>query len=210
MRLVLASASPARLRLLRAAGLNPEVVVSSVDEDPVQAPTVAELVQTLAAMKADDVAARIAAEPSGRDPSLNGTVVIGCDSLLELDGVGLGKPGSVAVARERWQKQAGRTAFLQTGHSLRVVTDGAVSSRSDGTDSTAVHFGTPTEAELEWYLASGEPLGVAGAFTIDGLGGWLVDSIGGDHHNVIGLSLRTFKSLLTDVGLTLGHLINTQ
>jgi len=186
VRFVLASASPARLRTLRDAGLAPEVVVSGVDEDALSAPTPVGLVQMLASAKASAVA---------RD--LGDALVLGCDSLLELAGSALGKPGSASAAVERWRSMRGRSGVLHTGHAL-IDTSTGRSARAVA--STTVHFGSPSEAEIEAYVASGEPLSVAGAFTIDGLGGWFVESIEGDHHNVVGLSLPVLRRLLAEVG----------
>jgi len=186
MRFVLASASPARLQTLRAAGLAPEVIVSGVDEDVLTAGTPGELVQVLASAKADAVA-----------DTLNDALVLGCDSMLELDGQALGKPAAAAAAVERWRSMRGRSGALHTGHAL---IDTGTGRRVEGVASTTVHFGSPSDAEIEAYVASGEPLYVAGAFTIDGFGGWFVESIEGDHHNVVGLSLPLLRRLLHELG----------
>ncbi|MEP6852963.1 MAG: nucleoside triphosphate pyrophosphatase [bacterium] len=193
MRFVLASASPARLATLRRAGVEPDVMVSGVDEDAITADSVADLALALALAKAAAVAGQIAGS----------ALVLGCDSLLDLDGVALGKPGDVATAYERWRQLRGRSAALVTGHALLRVRDGAVDDRAARTASTTVHFGFPDDGEIEAYVATGEPLAVAGAFTIDGLGGWFVDGIEGDHHNVVGLSLPLMRGLLGELGLGL-------
>lgn len=201
MRVVLASASPARLGLLRAAGLDPDVEVSDVDEDALLAAipraTPAEKVTTLAGAKATTVARRL---------DLADAVVIGCDSMLHIDGELVGKPGSVARARERWRAMAGRTGELLTGHAVLRVVDGTIDRVAEGHAVTVVRFGEPGEAELEAYLASGEPLAVAGAFTLDGLGGWFVEGIDGDPSNVVGLSLPLVRKLLGGVGVTVTDL----
>ncbi|MEY9876460.1 septum formation protein [Streptacidiphilus sp. MAP12-33] len=184
--LVLASASPARLGLLRQAGLDPKVVVSGVDEDALSAPTPAELALVLAEAKAAAVAATLT----------DGELVVGCDSVLELDGVALGKPTDAADARARWQSMRGRSGVLQTGH---CVIDTRTGARTSATASTTVHFGTPDDAEIDAYIATGEPLHVAGAFTLDGRSAPFVDGIEGDHGNVIGLSLPLLRRLLADV-----------
>ncbi len=191
MRLVLASASPARLATLRSAGITPEVDVSGVDEDTIGADTVPALVSALARAKAEAVATRRA----GADDE----VVVGCDSLLELDGQGLGKPVDAAAAVGRWRTMRGRTGVLHTGHHLIRLSDGATRT---ATASTRVHFADLSDAEIDAYVATGEPLLVAGAFTIDGLGGPYVTGIEGDHHNVVGISLPLLRQLLADLGVS--------
>lgn len=185
-RVVLASASPARLAVLRAAGIEPEVIVSGVDEDAITAPTPAELAGTLARAKAEAVAA-----------DLTDCLVIGCDSVLDLNGTPLGKPGSAAEIRARWRAMAGRTGTLVTGH---CVVDAATGRQAAEVAATCVRFGRPTATELEAYIATGEPMHVAGSFTIDGFGGWFVEGIEGDHGNVLGLSLPLLRHLLDQIG----------
>jgi len=194
-RLVLASQSPARLQLLRQAGLNPEVVVSGVDESAVRAPRVAELVALLASAKAAAVA---------RD--LDDALVIGADSVLEFRGQALGKPADAAEARLRWQRMAGRSGVLHTGQAVFDVRDGAVSRRDVGVSSTVVHFASPTQAELDAYVATGEPLAVAGAFTLDGLGAPFVRRVEGDPSAVIGLSLPLLRTQLAKLGVSFTEL----
>ncbi len=189
-RLVLASASPARLRTLRAAGVEPEVRVSDLDEESVTAPDPAALVLTLARAKA----ARVVRP--GED-----ALVLGCDSLLDLDGRAYGKPTSGPEVLARWERMAGRAGVLRTGHALLDVRGGAVAAEASGVASTTVRFGRPTAAELAGYVASGEPLRVAGAFTVDGLGGWFVDALDGDAGTVIGLSLPLLRDLLGRLGV---------
>lgn len=196
VRLVLASASPARLRTLQAAGVDPEVRVSGVDEDAFDAPTPAELVLALARAKA-----AAAVRPDDGD-----LLVLGCDSLLDLDGVAYGKPATVEDAAARWEIMAGRSGVLRTGHALLSVRAGQVVAEAAEVASTGVRFGRPTGPELAAYLASGEPLAVAGAFTVDGLGGWFVDSLDGDAGTVIGLSLPLLRALLARLGVTVTDL----
>ncbi|GAA4745751.1 Maf family protein [Modestobacter marinus] len=194
-RLVLASQSPARLQLMRQAGLNPEVVVSGVDETAVTAPRVGELVALLAAAKAAAVA---------KDQT--DALVIGADSVLEFRGQALGKPSDTADARGRWQRMGGRSGVLHTGQAVFDVRDGGVAQRDVGVSSTVVHFATPTPEELEAYLATGEPLGVAGAFTLDGLGAPFVRRIEGDPSAVLGLSMPLLRTQLAKLGLAITDL----
>jgi septum formation protein len=191
-RLVLASASPARLGLLRQAGLAPEVIVSGVDEDALSAPTPAELALVLAEAKATAVAER---------PETAGALIIGCDSVLEMDGEAYGKPADAEEATARWKSMRGRAGILRTGH---CVIDTATGRRTGETASTTVNFGDPTDAEVAAYVSSGEPLRVAGAFTLDGRSAPFIDSIEGNHGNVIGLSLPLLRRLLgqLDVSIT--------
>jgi septum formation protein len=195
--LVLASASPARLATLRAAGVEPRVAVSAVDEPAVLAAAgdvpPAEAVLLLARAKARDVA-----------PAHAGTLVLGCDSMLELDGEVLGKPADAAEAVARWRAMRGRSGRLHTGHWLVDRRDGAGAgpdAEAGATSTTVVHFADVTDAEVDAYVATGEPLWVAGAFTIDGLGGPFVAGIEGDHHGVVGLSLPLLRTLLAGRGV---------
>ena len=195
-RFLLASASSGRLQTLRAAGVEPEVEVSGVDEDLVTAPTPADLVRELAHAKAVAVAGRQRGE----------LLVLGCDSLLELDGKALGKPSSAAEAVRRWQQLRGRSAVLHTGHTLIEVAGSALTRMQDRVASTEVRFAEPSDAEIEAYVNTGEPLRVAGAFTIDGFGGWFVEAVAGDHHNVVGLSLPLLRRMLLDFGYAVSDL----
>ncbi len=204
MRFVLASQSPARLAVLRAAGVEPVVRVSGVDEDALAAsltdPTPEELVTALATAKAEAIAQEVAREQDD-------AVVVGCDSMLRTaDGEVHGKPGTVEVARERWKKMAGTTGTLLTGHAVLRVRGGQVAARATGSEATLVRFGRPSDDELEAYLATGEPLHVAGAFTLDGLGGWFVDGIDGDPSSVIGISLPLTRELLRQVGVAVSDI----
>ncbi|WP_447004306.1 Maf family protein [Saccharothrix isguenensis] len=209
MRFVLASQSPARLAVLRAAGVEPVVRVSGVDEDALTAsladPTPEELVTALATAKADAIAS--APVDGADDSAFDDAVIVGCDSmLLTADGEVHGKPGTVEVARERWKKMAGTTGTLLTGHAVLRVRDGQVVDRAVGHEATLVRFGRPTDDELDAYLATGEPLHVAGGFTLDGLGGWFVDGIDGDPSSVIGISLPLTRELLRRIGVTVSDL----
>lgn len=185
--LVLASQSPARLATLRSAGIDPTVIVSGVDEDQLAGLAPAQLALELAKLKAGAVAPQAPA----------GTLVLGCDSVLDLDGEALGKPGTAEEAIRRWKQMRGRTGTLVTGHAL---VDTASGETVSATGSTVVHFADVSDAEIAAYVGTGEPLNVAGAFTVDGLGGAFVRGIEGDHHNVVGLSLPLLRELCARLG----------
>jgi septum formation protein len=201
VRVILASASPARLAVLRAAGLDPEVIVSGVDEDAYSAQTTAELTGLLASAKAAAVASSLGSSSGTRLPG--SVLVIGCDSMLDLDGVALGKPASAQEAIARWRDMRGRSGTLYTGHCVIHASSGK---RAAAVAATIVRFGSPTDEEIDAYVGTGEPLNMAGAFTIEGLGGWFVDSIDGDHNNVIGISLPLLRGLFGEFGVTIPQL----
>ncbi len=197
--LVLASKSPARLATLAAAGVTPRVVVSDVDEPAVLA-AARERFGALEPADAVLVLAQAKAEAVAREVS--DALVLGGDSMLELDGEVVGKPADAADARARWQVMRGRSAVLHTGHWLvdtRDGDDGGTGATLGATSSTTVHFADLDDAEIDAYVATGEPLHVAGAFTIDGLGGPYVERVEGDHHGVVGLSLPLLRSLLAEL-----------
>ena len=185
-RLILASASPARLRTLQAAGLRPEVIVSGVDEDGVEAENTAELALKLAQLKAVAVAST---QPRA--------LVIGCDSVLEFEGDALGKPADAAEATERWQRMRGGSGVLHTGHCVIDTHREVWLGRSAATQ---VRFATLSDEEIDAYVATCEPLGVAGAFTIDGLGSAYVSGISGDPHNVVGISVPLLRLMFDELG----------
>jgi septum formation protein len=197
-RLVLASASPARLRVLQWAGLAPEVIVSGEDEEVPDELAPAEAVLVLAKRKATSVASRLA----DGDPAL----VIGCDSLLEFDGRAEGKPGSVAAATSLWRKLRGSEGLLHTGHCL---IDTGRDAQAAATDTALVRFGNPTDAEIDAYVATGEPLRVAGGFTLEGFGAAWIDSIDGNYGTITGLSVALLRRLLRDLGVDLVDLWST-
>jgi septum formation protein len=209
--LVLASASPARERLLRDAGLDPEVIISGVDESGYPEDDPHQLVEALATAKATAVAATLAGggrvrhvgaghRPMGADGQ---SLVLGCDSMLEFYGEVLGKPGTPAAAIERWHRMRGKNGRLLTGHCLIDVGNGA---QATAVGETVVHFGEPTDAEIAAYVATGEPLQVAGAFTLDGRAAPFIESIDGDASNVIGLSLPLLRRLLAELGIGITEL----
>jgi septum formation protein len=185
-RLVLASASPARLTTLRSAGLSPEVVVSGVDEDSVEVTEPADYTLKLAQLKAVAVAA-----------SEKRAIVIGCDSVLAFDGQILGKPKSDQEAIERWRQMRGRAGVLHTGHCVIDTHREVWLARSAATQ---VRFAHVSDEEIEAYVATGEPAAVAGAFTLDGLGGAFVSGVTGDPHNVVGISLPLLRLMFEELG----------
>ncbi|WLS46240.1 Maf family protein [Micromonospora profundi] len=236
LRLVLASASPARRKSLQAAGIEPDVLVSGVDESLVVTDRAEDLCLELARLKAQAVLTRLSpatppTSPSpGTDPGLSAgpdpglsagpatstgtststststnqrTLVIGCDSVLAFDGEILGKPADPADATRRWQRMRGRSGVLHSGHCLIDMTAGR---RAEAVASTTVHFADISDDEIAAYVASGEPLAVAGAFTIDGLGGPFVERIEGDPGTVVGLSMPLLRRLLAELGLQITDL----
>ncbi len=204
-RVVLGSASTGRLRVLRQAGIDPLVAVSGVDEGAIierLGPTAdpATVVNALAEAKADEVR-------RGLDAAVTADcVVIGCDSMFYLDGRLSGKPGSGPEARQRWSSMAGRTGQLFTGHCVIRLRAGEVVANGTAAAVTEVRFGRPGDADLAAYIAHGEPLGVAGGFTLDGLGGWFVDGVDGDPANVVGLGLAVTRRLLETAGCSIADL----
>lgn len=198
VQLVLASASPARRSTLRAAGIEPVVLVSGVDEDLTVAEATdrygllgpGDIALLLARAKAEDVASRLDEH----------AVVLGCDSVLELDGEVHGKPSNAEEAVVRWRRMRGRSGVLHTGHWLIDERKGGGATLG-ATASTTVHFAEISDEEIAAYVATGEPLTVAGAFTIDGLGGAFITAVEGDHHNVVGLSLPLLRELLAEAGI---------
>jgi septum formation protein len=204
-RVVLGSASTGRLKVLRQAGIDPLVVVSGVDEDrliadlgPRASPD--DVVGALAQAKAKDVAARLERAVAAD------CVVIGCDSMLYLDGRLCGKPPSVAAARQLWALMAGRSGQLHTGHCVIRLSDNEIVHTESQTSTTTVHFGTPESDDLDAYLAVGESLRVAGGFTLDGLGGWFIDGVDGDPSAVVGIGLPLTRALLRRAGLSIAAL----
>ncbi|WP_434618418.1 Maf family protein [Arthrobacter sp. A5] len=205
LRLILASASPARTKLLREAGITHEVLISDVDEDAVTArygiTDPHDTALLLARAKAEAVAAL---------PEAAGALVLGCDSVFELDGQAYGKPYEAHVARERLTLMSGNSGVLHTGHWLvdnRETAAGGGSGATIGAVASAeVHFAAMTEKEMDAYIATGEPLQVAGSFTIDSLGGAFITRIDGDPHAVVGLSVSTLRSLLASAGVGITEL----
>lgn len=199
LRLALASKSPARLATLRAAGFDPLVQVSDVDEEALLGSVrggPAQKVLALATAKARAVAYD-PREAAGAD------IVVGCDSMFEFDGEAVGKPGAPETARERIARMAGRSGVLHTGHQIVHLESGA----SLGAVSHAVvHFAPMSDAEVEAYVATEEPLHVAGAFTVDGLGGPFVERVDGDYHGVVGVSLPLLRAMLANWGVSITRL----
>lgn len=205
MQLVLASQSPARLAVLRAAGVEPLVRVSGVDEDAIVAALPDATPEAVVAALAEAKARAVATTDVPPD-----AVIVGCDSMLAHNGELVGKPGTPELARERWAGMAGGTGELLTGHAVLRLTNGRITGRAVGTETTTIRWGKPTDAELDAYLATREPLAVAGAFTLDGYGGWFVDGIDGDPSSVIGISLPLTRRLLAEFGVSVVDLWNRQ
>ena len=204
-RLVLASASAGRRKVLRQAGIDPLVIVSDVDEDALIASLDPDLppeavVAKLANAKALNVAAQLP------EDLLADCLVLGCDSMLYLAGELRGKPGSAEVALRQWESMAGSSGHLLTGHALLRLTAGVITHTEGDTGSTTVHFGKPSAQDLTRYIESNEPINVAGAFTLDGLGGWFIDRIEGDPSNVIGVSLPLVYRLVQNAGRSITDL----
>ena len=202
---MLASASSGRLKVLRQAGVDPLVVVSGVDEDAIAATlgpdaSPGAVVCALAQAKAEQVVGELDGDVAAD------CVVIGCDSMLSIDGRLCGKPGTAEAAATQWRLMGGRSGELHTGHCLLRLRDGVIAHGEVESLVTTVHFATPSDADLRAYVAHGEPWHVAGGFTLDGLGGWFVDGIDGDPSNVIGVSLPLLRSLLGRVGLSVSTL----
>ncbi|MEN9607279.1 MAG: hypothetical protein RL605_1107 [Actinomycetota bacterium] len=209
-RLVLASTSPARLRLLRDGGIEPDTIAPGVDEDALVERLTAE---GLIAGTADMVLAlaRAKAEAVLDNPIARDAIVIGCDSSLEFAGEALGKPHEPHVARERWMAMRGNSGTLFSGHWVidnRQPQPGRLAPAAGRVSASVVHFADITDAEIDAYVATGEPLKVAGAFTIDGLGGAFLRGIEGDSHTVVGLSLPTLRDLVRELGVEYTSLWN--
>lgn len=204
-RVVLASASTGRRKVLRQAGIDPLVVVSGVDEDAVVAglepsATPAEVTVALAVAKADAVVRCLDATVA-RD-----CVVIGCDSMLYRDGALLGKPATPEAALSGWRQMAGGSGQLYTGHCVIRLRNNAVEHRFAESAATTVRFGVPSSDDLAYYIASGEPTAVAGGFTLDGLGGWFIEGVDGDPSSVIGIGLPLVRRLFDRAGLSMARL----
>ncbi|MGC4878113.1 Maf family protein [Micromonospora sp. DT43] len=240
LRLVLASASPARRKSLQAAGIQPDVLVSGVDESVVVTDRAEDLCLELARLKAQAVLARLSPATSANEDTATGntasngstantgngttagtrnetgktastgtgqrTLIIGCDSVLAFDGEILGKPADPADATQRWLRMRGRSGVLHSGHCL---IDSVTGRRAEAVASTTVHFADISDDEIAAYVATGEPLAVAGAFTIDGLGGPFVERIEGDPGTVVGLSMPLLRRLLAELGLQITDLWTT-
>lgn len=205
-RVLLGSASPARRRVLTAAGLAPLILVSDIDEDALitelagAAPE--QIVTALAEAKAAAIIDMIGAndDPEIRAVAADG-VVLTCDSMLLIDGELVGKPLTPQVAADRWRRMSGTTGQLLTGHAVTRLSGGTATATATGSKATTIRFSAVSGDVIDRYVASGEPLAVAGAFTLDGLGGWLLDGIDGDPSSVIGISLPLTRDLLAQVGL---------
>lgn len=216
--LVLGSASPARLETLQRAGVTPYVLVSDIDERAVMTRALShfgelepqDVALVLARAKCEAVTSALNGDTCPEDAP-DGVLVLGCDSVLELDGEMHGKPADEAEATLRWKVMRGRSGVLHTGHWLiddRDPGDGGTGATIGAVASTTVHFAKVTDEEIAAYVATAEPLQVAGAFTIDGLGGPFISGIDGDHHNVVGISLPLLREMLGEIDLTWFDLVN--
>jgi septum formation protein len=209
--LILGSASPARLATLQRAGVVPYVLVSNVDEESV----VAEARSRFGDLAPEDVAlvlarakceavATLLSDDTTAGPAPVGAVILGCDSVLEFEGEVHGKPADAAEAVARWKRMRGTSAVLHTAHWLiddREDSNGGTGATMGTVASTIVHFAKVSDDEIAAYVATGEPLEVAGAFTVDGLGGPFISGIEGDHHNVVGLSLPLLRDMLGEINV---------
>ena len=199
-RLVLASSSPARLALLRSAGIEPEIVLPETDEPALAAQAKLEN-PNLSAQELVGLLAKAKAESVLLDLSTRGALILGGDSALEFQGEILGKPHEPEVALERWAKLSGNVGVLHSGHYLIDNREPANPVGAQMVSSTKVFFSKLSNQEIADYVATGEPLKVAGAFTIDGLGGAFIDRIEGDSHTVVGLSLKVLRELAAGFGV---------
>ena len=199
-RLVLASSSPARLALLRSAGIEPEIVLPETDEPALAAQAKLEN-PNLSAEELVGLLAKAKAESVLHDISTRGALILGGDSALEFQGEVLGKPHEPEVALQRWAKLSGNVGVLHSGHYLIDNRDPANPVGAQMVSSTKVFFSKLSNQEIADYVATGEPLKVAGAFTIDGLGGAFIDRIEGDSHTVVGLSLKVLRELAAGFGV---------
>ncbi len=186
---VLASASPARRKLLQTAGIEPIVRSSNFDESQIQREDTVDLVQTLAQCKAETVA-----------PEFTDALILGCDSVLEVAGEIYGKPDTPEAAIARWQKMRGNSGILYTGH---VLMDQKQQKTLIRCGITTVYFAQVDDATIQAYVSSGEPLKCAGCFALEGKGGLLVEKLEGCHSNVIGLSLPLLRQMLLELGYNL-------
>jgi septum formation protein len=199
-RLVLASSSPARLALLRSAGIEPEIVLPETDEPALASQAKLEN-PNLSAEELVGLLAKAKAESVLHDLSTRGALILGGDSALEFQGEVLGKPHEPEVALQRWAKLSGNVGVLHSGHYLIDNRDPAHPIGAQMVSSTKVFFSKLSNQEIADYVATGEPLKVAGAFTIDGLGGAFIDRIEGDSHTVVGLSLKVLRELAAGFGV---------
>lgn len=195
MRVILGSKSPARLKTLISAGVHPEVIDSEIDESRISAQSAAQLTNTLAQLKGESVLAGI------REEIDEPTIVLACDSMLEIEDRIYGKPGTAEAAVLRWHRMRGRQGVLYTGHYVALATPAEPLRKQVRVATTIVTFADLTDAEIEAYAATGEPQKVAGAFTIDGFGGPFITRLEGDPHNVVGISLPLVRQMLLDLGV---------
>lgn len=203
MRFVLASTSPARMTLLTSAGLSPEAIAPGVDEDAHVAAVEADRPHPLSATELVQVLARAKAEAVANVLTVTEpTLVFGGDSAFEIGGAIYGKPHTPERARERWRQQNGQTGTLWSGHWLVLMRPDAEPLGLGRVAAARVSFAELTDAEIDAYVATGEPLAVAGAFTVDSLGGPFIRHVEGDPSTVVGLSLSTLRELVRELGVS--------
>jgi septum formation protein len=201
-KVLLASASASRLRLLQDSGIQPYVQVSAVDEDAISNELSAKSVSGIEPAYLVEQLAIAKGEAVARDITVTAEkdlIIIAADSMLEFEGVAYGKPGTPEKAKERWQAMRGKSGYLHSGHWIKDLVSGEVRS---GVAGARIHFGEVSDEEIDHYVSSGEPLGVAGAFTHEGRSAAFISAIEGDVAAVAGMSMYLIRTLLAEIGIS--------